>query len=121
MKASSAGLAVRSVPIRVAYSNGLRDAIPGGGGRFQTVASAPSKVILTSVFSVCLIQTLPTDGYRDHEAREVALRQFILLEPEPEMSAAERKDQEEQERKYQMNLPAEVLPPELYEVDEHPQ
>jgi hypothetical protein len=111
MKASSAGLAVRSVPIRVAYSNGLRDAIPGG--RFQTAASAPSKVMLTSVSSVCLIQTLPTDAYRDHEAREVALRQFILLPTEPTADDDELEEElREKERWYQAHLPPEVIPPE---------
>src|SRR5258708_26800631 len=37
MKASSAGLAVRLVPIRAAYSNGLRDAIQGVGFQTETL------------------------------------------------------------------------------------
>jgi hypothetical protein len=52
-------------------------------------------------------------GYQEHEAREVALRQFILLPPEPTADDDELEEElREKERQYQMNLPAEVLTPE---------
>jgi hypothetical protein len=46
-------------------------------------------------------------GYQEHEAREVALRQFILLKPEPkaEMPPEERRDHARAERQYRKKPP----------------
>jgi hypothetical protein len=57
------------------------------------------------------IEHLMKRGYREHEAREVALPQFILLKPEPGVDGLDEEQREElaeMEREYQKNPPVQV-------------
>lgn len=52
------------------------------------------------------IEHLMAKGYQEHEAREVALAQFILLPPEGDgLAGWERKELEKMEREFQKNPP----------------
>lgn len=64
-------------------------------------------------------ETLKAKGYRDHEAEEVILHQFVYLKPEPGVDDEEDEELAELERKYRANLPWQATMHDHEETDRH--